>query len=83
MSRLNRRRFLSNSASGLAAGAAVAVSGSGFVFGQSPAIHTTSKTGNDKLIGEGDYQYQISHDYFKLPNDFKWQTTHDACFDKE
>ena len=84
MSTINRRRFLSNTASGLAVGiGAVVGGGASPVLGQSPAVHTTAKSGSRKLIGEGDYQYEVSHDYFKLPGDFHWQTTHNVAVDKQ
>jgi len=84
MSTINRRRFLSNSASGLAAGIGAVVSSTAApALGQSPAVHTSDKSGRRKLIGEGDYQYEMSHNYFKLPSDFHWQTTHNVAVDKE
>jgi hypothetical protein len=83
MSYLVRRRFLSKSATGIAAGIGAAVLGGGAVFCQSPAVDTSSKSGSRKLIGECDYQYEVSHDYFKLPSDFHWQTTHNVAVDKQ
>ncbi len=74
---IDRRRFLTHSA---AAGLAVGVGAR--ALGQSPAVHTTDKTGDQKsIIGQGDYQYRISHDFFKLPKDFSWQTTHNVAVD--
>lgn len=83
MNPLNRRRFLSQSAAGLAAGVGASIGSAVPAFGQAPAVHTASKSGKGKLIGEGDFQYSVSHDYFKLPSDFHWQTTHNVAVDRE
>ena len=83
MNSLNRRRFLSNSASGLAMGVGAVVGSAVPAFGQAPAVHTSAKSDRRTLIGEGDYQYEVSHDHFKLPSDFHWQTTHNVAVDRQ
>lgn len=83
MSSISRRRFLTNSVSGFVVGVAAVAGGNSPVFGQSPAVHTPGKSGRRRLIGEGDYQYEVSHDYFKLPKDFHWQVTHNVAVDNQ
>jgi len=35
------------------------------------------------FIGEGDYRYEVIHNWAKLPEKYTWQTTHDVATDKD
>jgi len=35
------------------------------------------------VIGSGDYQYEVTHQFPQLPSDFTWQTTHNVAVDHE
>lgn len=48
-----------------------------------PGVHTDDKTDKHMIVGEGDYQYQISHDHFQLPDKFHWQVTHNVAVDSQ
>lgn len=65
---LTRRKFLAGAA--LAAAAA-------------PAVFTEDKAGTRKVIGEGDYRFEVLHDWPQLPERFRWQTTHDVAIDRD
>ncbi|RLS43637.1 MAG: hypothetical protein DWH81_02290 [Planctomycetota bacterium] len=67
---VSRRTFLSTAAAGTAAILAA------------PAIATDSKTGQQLIIGEGDYKYEVQHNFPQLPEPFTWQTTHNVAVDK-
>src|SRR5690349_17837713 len=66
----SRRQFLSSTT----AGAIVAFS--------APAIVTASKTNTRLIVGEGDYKYELTHDWPQLPSQFSWQVTHGVAVDK-
>jgi len=67
---VTRRRFLaSTTASAVTAFAA-------------PAVITAQKSDSRVVVGEGDYQYEIVHDWPQLPNKYSWQTTHNVAVDK-
>ena len=71
---VSRRQFLATSAlttSAIAAGAALAA----------PGIVTASKTNSEVILGEGDYRYQVMHNFPKLPDKYSWQTTHNVAVD--
>lgn len=72
---LSRRAFLSNTT--LAAGALAA----GATLG-APAIVTASKTNSEVILGEGDYRYQVMHEWPQLPDKYTWQTTHNVAVDE-
>jgi len=67
----SRRNFLSNSS--LVAGATLAF----------PHIATASKTGSPIILGEGEHQYEVIHDWAVLPDQFSWQITHNVAVDAE
>lgn len=67
---ITRRGFLAGTA-----GAAAA-------FLSAPAILTEDKSGSKKIVGEGDYRYEVEHDWPKLPDRYTWQTTHNVAVDK-
>ena len=71
-----RRKFI-------ATGTAAAVSLAGSQAFGSPFVRT-SKTINaigETVIGQGDYQYKIDHQFCELPDRYKWQTTHNVAVD--
>lgn len=72
---LSRRTFLANTT--LATGALAA----GATLG-APAIVTASKTNSEVILGEGDYRYQVMHDWPQLPDKYTWQTTHNVAVDE-
>lgn len=68
----SRRDFLKTTAAGTTAA----------LFG-APAIHAGTKTDSRIVLGSGDYQYEVAHDWAKLPSQFTWQTTHNIAVDKD
>lgn len=40
-------------------------------------------TGNGVVIGEGEHQYEVLHDWAVLPGKYTWQTTHNVAVDSE
>lgn len=67
--RLHRRHFLASAA---ATAAVLAV----------PNIVTARKSDSAVILGEGDHQFQIKHDWPALPADYRWQTTHNVAVDE-
>ena len=70
VSKIHRRRFLKATAASSAVALAV------------PSVITASKSDSKVIVGEGDYQYEVTHDWAKLPSEFNWQTTHNIAVDK-
>src|SRR5260221_10639178 len=66
----SRRQFLSAAV----AGAAVALG--------TPLVLTARKTDSKLVVGEGEYKYEVLHDWPALPDKFTWQTTHNVAVDK-
>ncbi len=67
---VSRRQFLATTAVGTAATLAA------------PAILTAKKSDSQIIVGEGDYKFEIVHDWPELPSQFTWQTTHNVAVDK-
>jgi hypothetical protein len=67
---VSRREFL-------AAGAA-----SSALLAGLPTIVTAKKTDSPLVVGEGEYRYEVQHDWPQLPDRFTWQTTHNVAVDK-
>ena len=67
---VSRRQFLQSSAA-----AAVMITGA-------PMVLTASKTDKPLIVGEGEHQFEVQHDWPQLPDKFKWQTTHNVAVDK-
>lgn len=61
-----------------AAGAAVGTVG----IAGLPTILTAKKTDSPLVLGEGEYKYEVTHDWPQLPGQFTWQTTQDIAIDK-
>ena len=66
---VSRRQFLATTAAGTAATLAA------------PAILTAKKSDSQVIVGEGDYKFEIVHDWPQLPSQFHWQTTHNVAVD--
>lgn len=64
-----RRTFLS----GVSAGATL--------IAAAPLGFTASRTSDEIIVGEGEYQYRVHHDWPQLPDKFSWQTTHNVAVD--
>jgi len=47
-----------------------------------PYVIAQSKSSESKVIGQGEYTYEVIHHYPKLPAEFTWQTTHNVAVDK-
>ncbi len=75
---LSRRKFVAIGSTAMIAGAALPAFGA-------PAIRTSKTFGsaNETVIGEGDYQYKTDHQFCKLPDKYKWQTTHNVAVDSQ
>src|SRR5687767_11815452 len=65
-----RREFLSATA----VGAAAALAG--------PLVLTARGDDAKLIVGEGEYKYEVNHDWPQLPDKFTWQTTHNVAVDK-
>jgi hypothetical protein len=48
-----------------------------------PALVTADKSGSRMIVGTGDFQYQLQHDWAQLPTQFSWQTTHNVAVDRD
>jgi hypothetical protein len=68
---LSRRQFLATAAAGTAATIAA------------PAAITASKTESQTIVGDGDFRYEVIHDWPQLPERFHWQTTHNVAVDRD
>ena len=69
-SNVSRRRFLASAAA--VATATVAA----------PAVARAQKSDSRIVVGQGDYQYEVVHDWPQLPSKYSWQTTHNVAIDK-
>jgi hypothetical protein len=67
--RLPRRQFIASSA-------AVAM------LAAAPAVHTQAKTLKPLIVGEGEHQFEVEHEWPQLPAKYTWQTTHNVAVDK-
>ncbi len=69
MSTIRRREFLQ------------AATGAAAVFA-APTIITAKKTDSATILGSGEHQYEVQHNWPQLPDKFTWQTTHNVAVDK-
>jgi len=67
---VSRRQFLAASAAGAAATLAA------------PTILTAAKADKPLVVGEGEYQFEVQHNWPQLPDRYSWQTTHNVAVDK-
>lgn len=40
-----------------------------------------AQTGHGAILGEGEHQYEVLHNWAKLPDQYTWQTTHNVAVD--
>lgn len=67
---VSRRQFISTAAIGAAA-----------IIG-SPMVLTAGKTDKPLIVGEGEHQFEVMHEWPQLPDKYTWQTTHNVAVDK-
>lgn len=67
MPSFNRRSFLKTTA----------------VAAMAPAIITGKRSMAQDVIGSGDFKFQCHHMFPQLPDQFKWQTTHNVAVDPD
>ena len=65
-----RRKILKNSILGSAA----------FSY---PNLLAANKSDSSKIIGDGEYQYEVEHNWVNLPDKYTWQTTHNVSVDSK
>jgi hypothetical protein len=47
-----------------------------------PFVLSAQKTESRKIVGDGEHQFEVIHDWLKLPDQFTWQTTHNVAVDQ-
>lgn len=67
---LNRREFLTATAAGAA------------IITGAPAVLTAQKSDGPLIVGDGDYKYEVIHEWPQLPDKYTWQTTHNVAVDQ-
>ena len=70
---MHRRDFLRNTTA-----ATVAATSSPILLGM-----TDKADSKPVLVGKGDFTYECIHDWGRLPDTIKWQTTHGVAIDSE
>lgn len=68
-SRVTRRDFLATSAAVATVAAA-------------PTVLTAQKTDKPLVVGTGEHQFEVVHNFPQLPSQYSWQTTHNVAVDK-
>lgn len=68
-SHVSRRQFIASTA-------AVAAVTAG------PAVWTSAKTDKPLIVGAGEHQFEVQHEWPQLPAKYSWQTTHNVAVDK-
>ncbi|MEC7638001.1 MAG: hypothetical protein VX848_03355 [Verrucomicrobiota bacterium] len=48
-----------------------------------PQLLLGQKSSKEIIIGEGQYRFEVQHDWAKLPDKYSWQTTHNVAVDAE
>ena len=48
-----------------------------------PNLLLANKNSKQIIIGDGEYQYEVQHNFVQLPNKYEWQTTHNVAIDAE
>ena len=48
-----------------------------------PQLLLANKNSKQIIIGEGEHQYEVQHNFAKLPAKYTWQTTHNVAVDAE
>lgn len=77
---LARRQFLQQ-ASVSAAGAVLGMGAIGFDPANVAAMLHTSKNRPKNIVGRGEYEFEMNHQWAQLPDKFSWQTTHNVAVD--
>ncbi len=73
---MHRREFLKQTGAAGAAALATTVS--------PPIVHASDKAGTkNPVIGQGEHRYECLHNWGKLPDNLRWQTTHGVCVDDD
>lgn len=67
---VDRRQFL-----------ATAAAASGVLLG-APFVHAGRKADAPLIVGQGEHQFEVQHDWPQLPDKYTWQTTHNVAVDK-
>ena len=67
----NRRQFITRTTASATAALAI------------PQLLLANKNSKQTIIGEGEHQYEVQHDFVKLPDKYTWQTTHNVAVDAE
>ena len=49
----------------------------------SPNLAFGNPASSAGIVGKGQYQYKMDHDFLKLPNKYQWQTTHNVAVDND
>ena len=68
---ISRRQFLTNTASGMA------------VVFAAPAVITAAKTDSRIIVGDGEFQFEVVHNWPQLPDKYHWQITHNVAVDRD
>lgn len=68
---MSRRGFLAATAAGVVSTWAA------------PAVVTARKSAAHAITGQGDYRYEVHHNWAQLPDKFTWQTTHNVAVDRD
>ena len=45
-------------------------------------VLTAAKTEKPLIVGEGEHQFEVTHEWPQLPSQYTWQTTHNVAVDK-
>src|SRR4029077_12311264 len=48
-----------------------------------PRVFTAPKSDQQLVIGQGEYLYEVLHNWAQLPDKYSWQTTHNVAIDRE
>ena len=67
----NRRQFITRTTASATAALAI------------PQLLLANKNSKQTIIGEGEHQYEVQHDFAQLPDKYTWQTTHNVAVDAE
>ncbi|MEM7313599.1 MAG: hypothetical protein AAF497_10660 [Planctomycetota bacterium] len=75
---ISRRNFVAGSVGMLAATAGASAIAQETATEAAPA---KKAAGKEVIIGKGDYQFRVDHQFCQLPEKFSWQTTHNVAVD--
>lgn len=46
-----------------------------------PFVHASAKTDTPLIVGTGEHQFEVQHNWPQLPDQYSWQTTHNVAVD--